>query len=48
MVWYGYKPHCTLRWGAVRCNITCGAVQLCHFADGSGVIFAVCVVYAVW
>ena len=31
--------------GAVRCNITCGAVRLCHFVGGFD---AVCAVYAVW
>ena len=31
--------------GVVQCNITCGAVRLCHFVGGFGVIFAV---YAVW
>ena len=29
---------------AVRCTITCDAVQLCHFASGFGAVF---VVYAV-
>ena len=27
------------------CTITCGAVRLCHFTGGFGMIFAVC---AVW
>ena len=31
----------------VRCNITCDAVRLCHFAGGFGAIFAVCTVFAV-
>ena len=30
--------------GVVRCNITCGAVRLCHFAGGFD---AVCAFYAV-
>ena len=30
---------------AVRCTITCSAVQLCHFAGGFGAVFAV---YVVW
>ena len=34
--------------GAVRCTITCGAVWLCYFAGGFGMVFTVCVVYAVW
>ena len=33
---------------AVRCTITCGAVQLCHFTGYFGAIFAVCMVYMVW
>ena len=36
------------RCGAVQCTITCGAVWLCHFAGGFGMIFTVCAVYAVW
>ena len=27
--------------------VSCGAVRLCYFAGGFGVVFAVCVVYAV-
>ena len=49
---YGFliiKPQTALHhavWcGVVRCKITCGAVQLYHFADGFDVVFAVC---AVW
>ena len=44
------KPQTTLHYacGAVRCNITCGAVRLCHFAGGFGAVFAVCAIYAVW
>ena len=34
--------------GAVRCTITCGAVWLCHFPGGFGMVFTVCAVYAVW
>ena len=34
--------------GAVRCNITCGAVWLCPFASSFGMVFAVCAVYVVW
>ena len=34
--------------GAVQCNITCSAVQLCHFASGFGVVFTICTIYAVW
>ena len=34
--------------GAVRCNITCGVVRLCHFAGGFDAVFAVCAVYTVW
>ena len=37
------KPQTTLHL-AMRCNITCGAIQLCHFAGGFG---AVCAIYAV-
>ena len=33
---------------AVRCTITCSAVQLCHFVSGFGAVFAVCAIYAVW
>ena len=33
---------------AVQCNITCGAVQLCHFEGSFGAVFAVCAVYVVW
>ena len=34
--------------GVVWCTITCGAVRLCHFASGFGVVVAVCTVYAIW
>ena len=33
-----HKPHCTMWCGAVRCNITCGAMRLCHFASGFGAV----------
>ena len=40
---------CGVVWcGVVRCTITCGAVQLCHFVGGFGAVFVACAVYAVW
>ena len=42
------KLHYTMRYGAVRCKITCGAVRLCHFVGSFGTVFAVCTVYTVW
>ena len=36
--------HLAVWCGVVRCNITCGAVRLCHFAGGFD---AVCAFYAV-
>ena len=38
------KPQTALH-HAVWCTVTCGAVQLCHFAGGFGAVF---VVYVVW
>ena len=35
-VWFSYykTANRTIPCGAVRCTVTCGAVQLCHFASG--------------
>ena len=30
-----------------NCIASCGVVQLCHFAGGFGMVFAVCAVYVV-
>ena len=41
------KPQTALH-HAVWCTITCGAVQLCYFADSFGAVFAVCAIFTVW
>ena len=37
-----------VRCGAERCNITCGAMQLCHFVGGFDAVFAVWWTPLVW
>ena len=44
---YYKTANCTAPCGVVRCNITYGAVRLCHFTNDFNAIFVVCVVYTV-
>ena len=48
-LWFSYykTANHTTPCSVVRCNITCSAVRLCHFADGFDAVFVVYAIYTV-